>query len=270
MKKTLVVLALVAIVAVGASARSASANHSWSTYHWGRTANPFTLKVGNNVSSSWTQYLTNTSTVWNKSSVLQTSVVAGQASGKCRGTTGRVEVCSGTYGNNGWLGLASISLSGGHISVGTVKVNDTYFNTPTYNNPNEREHVMCQEVGHTFGLDHQDTSGAAFYTCMDYFSNTGANATSTTSTAPDQGDYDQLTCIYDPNNAGKTLTSTTNGITHSCTGTGHLDSTTTIGAAVPSSLGKMPANAHPGKTRYVQHFRNGVTQVTWIIWAKNR
>ena len=267
MKKTLVVLALVAIVAVGASARSASANHSWSTYHWGRTANPFTLKVGNNVSSSWTQYLTNTSAAWNKSSVLQTTVVAGQASGKCRGTTGRVEVCSGAYGNNGWLGLASISLSGGHITVGTVKLNDTYFNTSTYNNPNERNHVMCQEVGHTFGLDHQDTSGAAFYTCMDYFSNTGANANSTTSTAPDQGDYDQLLCIYDPSSAGRTLTSTTNGITHSCTGTGHLDSTTTVGAPPPSSLGKMPPNAHRGQTRYVQHFRNGVTQVTWIVWA---
>ena len=270
MKKTLVALALAAVVAVGASARGASANHSWSTYHWGRTANPFTLKLGNNVSSSWTQYLTNTSAAWNTSSVLQTTVLAGQAGRKCRGTTGRVEVCSSTYGNNGWLGLASISLSGGHITVGTVKLNDTYFNTATYDNPNERNHVMCQEVGHTFGLDHQDTSSAAFYTCMDYFSNTGVNASSTTSTAPDQGDYDQLLCIYDPSSAGRTLTSTTSGIPHTCTGSGHLDPTSTVGAPAPSRLGQMPPNAHRGQTHYVQHFRNGITQVTWIIWAKNR
>ena len=144
MKKTLVALTLAAVVAVGVSAGGASANHSWSTYHWARTANPFTLKVGNNLSSSWTQYLTNTSAAWNNSSVLQTSVVAGQAGKRCKGTSGRVQVCNGTYGNNGWLGVASISLSGGHIALGTVKVNDTYFNTSTYNNPNEREHVMCQ------------------------------------------------------------------------------------------------------------------------------
>ncbi|MEK6281657.1 MAG: hypothetical protein AABN95_14980 [Acidobacteriota bacterium] len=27
------------------------ASHSWGGYHWARTANPFTLKVGNNVTS---------------------------------------------------------------------------------------------------------------------------------------------------------------------------------------------------------------------------
>jgi len=25
---------------------------------------------------------------------------------QCRATSGRVEVCNGTYGNNGWLGVA--------------------------------------------------------------------------------------------------------------------------------------------------------------------
>ncbi|MGC4939945.1 hypothetical protein [Kribbella sp. DT2] len=61
-----------------------------------------------------------------------------------------------TYGNNGWAGLASINLSGsGHISTGSVKLNDTYESgAPTA----ERQGVMCQEVGHTYGLDHQDTN----------------------------------------------------------------------------------------------------------------
>lgn len=30
--------------------------------------------------------------------------------------------------NNGWLGIASISVNGSHITQGTVKLNDTYFN----------------------------------------------------------------------------------------------------------------------------------------------
>jgi hypothetical protein len=35
-------------------------------------------------------------------------------------------------------------------------VNDTYFNTPKYDTSAWRNLVMCQEVGHTLGLDHQD------------------------------------------------------------------------------------------------------------------
>ena len=75
-------------------------------------------------------------------------------------------------------------------------MNDTYFNTATYNNPNERLHVVCQEVAHTFGLDHQSTDGSSQNSCMDYFSNTGANATSTLSTKPNAHDFDQLNLTY--------------------------------------------------------------------------
>ena len=40
--------ALVCLVFAGV----AVANHSWGNYHWARTANPFTLKLGDNVSGS--------------------------------------------------------------------------------------------------------------------------------------------------------------------------------------------------------------------------
>ena len=155
------------------------ANHAWSTYHWARKSNPFTLKVGNNMSSSWQSHFSTAVSDWNASSVMNLTAVAGSSNKRCSAAAGTVQVCNGTYGNNGWLGLAQIWLSNGHISQGTAKMNDTYFNTSTYNNPNEKLHVVCQEVGHTFGLDHQSTSGASLNTCMDYFSNTGANANST-------------------------------------------------------------------------------------------
>lgn len=110
---------------------------------------------------------------------------------------GKIHSCNYTYGNTGWLGLASINITGSvHITQGSSKMNDTYFNTSTYNNPNERRHVMCQEIGHTFGLDHTSTNGSSQNTCMDYFSNTGANAGSTLSTHPNQHDYDELAIIY--------------------------------------------------------------------------
>lgn len=196
-------------------AAASHASHSWGGYHWARTANPFTLKVGNNLSSNWTTSFNTAIADWSNSSVMNLTAVAGTAGTSCRMVSGTVQVCNRTYGNNGWLGLASINITGGtHITQGSAKMNDTYFNTSTYNNPNEKLHVMCQEVGHTFGLDHQSTSGASLNTCMDYFSNTGSNANSTLSTHPNTHDYNELVTIYS-----------------------HLDSTSTIKGATVASPG---------------------------------
>lgn len=190
-------------------------SHSWGGYHWARRSNPFNLKVGDNLTSaSWKTQLAAAAGDWSASNVLDMTVVAGQAKGRCRPTTGRVEVCNDTYGANGWLGLAQIWLSGGHIAQGVVKVNDTYFSRPQYNNTAERRHVMCQEIGHTIGLDHQSESGESLNTCMDYYFNTSDGDTK--STTPNAHDYSQLSSIY-----------------------AHLDSTTTVlGQAEP--LPEMP------------------------------
>jgi len=244
---------IVALIALGAS--DASATHSWSTYHWARTANPFTLALGSNTTGDWTDHLATTSTNWSKSTVLDTTVVAGSTSGrKCRPSSGTVQVCNAAYGSNGWLGLAQIWLSGGHIYQGVAKMNDSYFNLAKYNNPNEKQHVMCQEVGHTFGLGHTSEDGSSQDTCMDYFSNTGANAGSTLSTAPNQHDYDQLALIY-----------------------AHLDSTSTVKAVVaaPGASGfagrdgdGTPAGASKAKGRwYIESLGAGRYLVTHITWA---
>lgn len=54
-KKQVVKLMFVfaAFFAVVAFPAGSSANHSWGTYHWSRTSNPFTLKVGDNVTANW-------------------------------------------------------------------------------------------------------------------------------------------------------------------------------------------------------------------------
>src|SRR3990170_3059944 len=119
------------------------ANHSWGGYHWARTANPFTLKLGDNLSSSWDPFLAVASTDWNSSSVLDTVIVPGLSSARrCRPTSGRVEVCNSTYGSNGWLGLAQIWVSGTHIIQGAAKMNDTYFKTTQYNTPAWKQLVV--------------------------------------------------------------------------------------------------------------------------------
>jgi hypothetical protein len=247
--KRLFSAAALAAVATALVASSASATHSWNGYHWARSANPFTLQLGDNLTTAdWKSHLGQTSSDWSKANVLDTVVVPGQARNKrCRATPGRVEICNGFYGNNGWLGVAQIWLASGtkHITQGTVKANDTYFSQAPYNNAAEKEHVVCQEVGHTLGLDHQDTSGASLNTCMDYYKNT--SDTDTKSTTPNQHDYDELATIY-----------------------AHLDPTSTVGSAAASLPDAVPSFA-PATRRshsvYVDQLPNGDTLVTYVIWA---
>lgn len=236
------------------------ATHSWGGYHWARTTPQFTLKLGDNMTSAdWKSHLAQTSSDWNSgNTAVLTSIVAGTAGRRCKMVAGTTQVCNGTYGNNGWLGLASINITGGtHITQGTAKMNDTYFNTATYNNPNEREHVVCQEVAHTFGLDHQSTNGSSLNTCMDYFSNTGANAGSTLSTKPNQHDFDELNIIY-----------------------AHLDSTTTVAALAsqassasdvtddPNSWGQLVSQSKNGRSStYERYNSDGSKTITHVYWT---
>ena len=198
---------------------TALANHSWGGFHWARTSNPFTLKVGDNVSSQWDVYLDEAISDWSKSNVLDlTKVTGGTRPRNCRPTTGQIEACNAKYGNTGWLGVAQIWISGSHITQATTKVNDTYFDTPTYNTPAWRRLVMCQEVGHTYGLDHQDEdfNNPNLGTCMDYTNDWSTNQ------HPNQHDYDQLAAIYAHTDSTTTVRSTrsTGSIRRTASGTG--------------------------------------------------
>lgn len=194
-----------ACVIVLMSVSVAFADHAWGTYHWARTANPFTLKMGDNLTSNWDPYLATAAADWSISSVLDVTVVASGKNAKtCRPTAGRGEVCNAKYGANGWVGIAQIWVSGTHITQGVVKMNDTYFNTFKYNTPAWRNLVMCQEVGHLFGLDHQDEnmSNTNLGTCMDYTNAPASNQ------HPNQHDYDMLETIYAHLDSSTTLSQT--------------------------------------------------------------
>lgn len=180
------------------------ANHAWSTYHWKRTTAQLSIPVGDNVDANWDPYLTQAIFDWNKSTVIDSQKVPGTTNPKnCKAIRGTIQVCNGRYGNSGWLGIASISLSGGHITQGTSKLNDTYFSTPQYNTASWKALVMCQEYGHDYGLGHQDEDFSTDNTnsCMDYTSAPGGNE------HPDQHDYDQLLAIYDHLETGAAMPS---------------------------------------------------------------
>ena len=254
-------LGLVALALAGV-ASTASATHSWNGYHWARTSPDysFTLKLGNNLSSTWTSFLNQASSDWSSSDVLNTTVVAGQAKGRCRATAGRVEVCNSTYGNNGWLGIASIWITDGtHITQGTVKLNDSYFNTATYNTPAWRALVTCQEIGHTFGLDHQSTDGSSLNTCMDYYHNTSASDTK--STHPNQHDYDELVTIYTHKDSFTTVGSVPAGKLPAAVANADV--------STPAQWGKLVKQSRDGRSAiYERDFGRGNKVVTFVIWAK--
>ena len=242
----------------------AYANHSWNGYYWARTSNPFTLKVGDNVSSTWDPYLNEAISDWSASSVLDlTKVTGGTKPRNCRPTGGRIEACSATYGNNGWLGIAQIWITGGvHITQATTKVNDTYFNTSQYNTPAWRRLVMCQEIAHDFGLDHQDEDfdNPNLGTCMDYTSDPDGPPSNE---HPNSHDFAQLEIIYQ-----------------------HLDSTTTVGlttaaAALPPAMRNLDfagpeqwgrligASANGMAAVFEQDFGHGNKVLTHVLFASD-
>ena len=194
--------------------------------------------------------------------MLDTTVVAGGTRPKnCRPTSGRVEVCNASYGNTGWLGVAQIWLTGSvHIVQGTVKNNDYYFGSSTYayNNTAEMQHVICQEIGHTLGLDHQSTDGSSLNTCMDYYHNTSASDTK--STHPNQHDYDELATIYTHLDSFTTIGSSTNNLPPNVANGDFSD---------PSTWGQLMSTSDHGRAAlYERDFGGGVKVSTFVIYPK--
>lgn len=234
----------------------AEASHSWSGYHWARTVNPFQLGTGDNVSSTWDAYLDEAITDWNVSFELDLVKEPGKTRPKtCKPTSGRIQVCNASYGNNGWLGIAQIWISGSHITQGAAKMNDTYFSKAPYNSPAWRRLVMCQELAHDFGLDHQDENhnNGNLGSCMDYTSDPDGPPSNE---HPNQHDYDQIASIY-----------------------GHADSFSTVGSTSAAQGANADvhrqdqwgqAQRYDSRGRpsvYERDFGGGKKVVTFVIWA---
>ena len=185
------------------------ANHGWGPYHWGRSGSAASITIYRSLTvttySNWPDHLqksvfgdpANPNSAnrrgWNDSTVLTLSIVSSATDSttryNCTAPSGAIRVCNYSYGSTGWAGLAQVwPDSANHITRANTKVNDTYMGSSS-NNP-WRRHVMCQEVGHDFGLGHTSENGSSQNTCMDYYRNTSNS--DWTSTGPNQHDFDQL------------------------------------------------------------------------------
>ncbi len=100
-------------------------------------------------------------------------------------TTPDLTMNAAFYGSTGWLGLATLdSLSGCHVIKASSLLNRSYLDSSSYSSTNV-SHVACQEIGHTFGLNHNQSSTT---TCM--------NDTILTAPYPNQHDIDAIRSLY--------------------------------------------------------------------------
>ena len=188
-QKLISALAGLALLAV---CTGASATHSWSDYHWARMENPFILKVVDSVTPDWDTELDTALSEWSGSEVLDLEIDSfndkNNVRRRCNSVAGQIRVCNAAYGFNGWLGLATIYIdSNGNITRGTAKMNDSYASYWTI--AGEKNHVMCQEIGHLFGLTHTSEDGSSQGTCMDY-------STDPESQWPNAHDFEELAAKY--------------------------------------------------------------------------
>ena len=173
----------------------ALASHQWGTYHWARTKNPFNIGLVDNVTNDWGTPGYQAVLDWSISQVLEAVVLTGSEDNTtryyCTAPTGKIAVCNYGYGVNGWAGISQIWIdSNNHITKSSVKLNDSYAMSPDY-----KRYVVCQEIGHSFGLLHNDENpyNTNTGTCMDY----GYNLYGPPSNLrPNVHDYEQLNSQY--------------------------------------------------------------------------
>jgi len=246
----------------------ALATHSFLGYHWARTANPFTLKLVSRLTSEWTPYLEKASHDWAKSSVLNTKIIQGSAKPAarkaCKPVVGRVVVCNAAYGRAGWSGLVNFGMVpySTHISWARARANDSSFDVSLeFSFLKERkQHLMCQEIGHTLGLDHQDeiNNNPNTGSCMDY---TNDLIGPPDSLSPNKHDYRQMKKIYkhfdDDTNLTKTSVSELPVWLES------------IDFDQPNEWGRLIQSDNDGRTDvYERDFGNGYKVFSVVILAK--
>lgn len=194
---------LVAAAAASVLATSPAAATQWGSYHWANNGTGLTLKISHTFQNAadWNTWYGEAVSDWGDSSKTRITLqnqgaYTGTTPKRCDPIAGQVLACSDAYGYRGWLGVATIWANGDHITQATTKLNDSYYSSPTYNTPGWRDLVACQEIGHDFGLDHQDETfdNPNLGTCMDYTNAPDGGGTyGPANRSPNSGDYASLT-----------------------------------------------------------------------------
>lgn len=157
-------------------AGTAMASHRWGCWKYANYAINFYNGASGDYNAVYNEETRTDSNSWHNYTDLSLTPTGS-------GSTDHVNAYAGNYGQNGWLGLASIiSYSGCTVRNGRAQLNNSYL--VSYSRTNKK-HVACQEVGHLFGLNHNRGSST---TCM--------NDTILTAPQPNTHDRDLINSIY--------------------------------------------------------------------------
>jgi hypothetical protein len=245
------------------------ASHSWSDYHWEMTGTEITIPVIDNTTGAWQQsspfgsggnYVAVANADWNGANNLNSPLSTGTADPSCPLRLSEIHVCNDAYGDTGWVGIASISISRGknrHIVAGVTKLNDTYFDRQYYDTPTWRQLVTCQEIGHDYGLGHQNENFEADLTesCMEYTSEPAGNE------RPDSHDLDMLNLIYAHSHGGDDTSGPGPG-----NGGGKGKKLGVVGNT-PADWGTPIAKDAKGRANVYRRDMNGYEILTHVTWA---
>ncbi len=122
------VTSALAVAALGIQVPTAYGGHSWNNYHWARgtttsvTLEPVSFVLRHNLASQWeNRFLEQAKGDWTTENEIEITSILDDDSGahqpgKCENLDSKytsdsdpdltIEVCSDTYGSNGWLGIA--------------------------------------------------------------------------------------------------------------------------------------------------------------------
>ena len=141
---------LVLAVAFG-TAGTAWANHRWYCWKYADAEINFYNGCTGSYSSYANEEALTDSNSWHNYTEVNLNPVGQQ------GTTDHLNCFNGSYGFNGWLGIAEIlTYSGCTVQQGRSRFNQSYLDNPAYGySTTNKKHVVCQEIGHLFGLSHQ-------------------------------------------------------------------------------------------------------------------
>ena len=171
-----IVAVLIALVATLALFGTAIAFHPWSVYHW--TSDSLSPTVLDKTSSSLYDVGAGVAEWADLGTPLQP--VLARKKGKIT-----VSEASSVF----WLGLAQVFIDDGHITKGRVKLNTSALISL---GSLAADHVLCQELGHVLGLDHNRIE---LNTCMNDQAPLGS------ATSPNVHDAEQLTLNHDHEDA---------------------------------------------------------------------
>lgn len=163
MTRRLLTALLLTTSALAALPAAAAADHAWYVNgrpaHWASTVNPAQIDLGDNLSDpEWDNLRFYPALVWSigplasgqygLSPYLRVSTRAGGLA------SNEVEMSDGFYGQNGWVGEATIYVdSQSHIVDGDIELNLSYALSES-----EKLAAINHEVGHTLGLGHENAT----------------------------------------------------------------------------------------------------------------